>query len=73
MNKKAPARPKYIQVGPKLPCGMKNEPTVPPNKIKTLRPQNPFWRCERGSLEFWTPMSKMDIRKKKRVTTKQIR
>jgi hypothetical protein len=44
MNRRPPAIPKYIQVGPKPPCGMKKAPTQPPIMRRYFRPQNPFCR-----------------------------
>jgi hypothetical protein len=44
MKRRPPAIPKYIQVGPKPPCGMKKAPTQPPMMRRYFRPQNPFCR-----------------------------
>jgi hypothetical protein len=44
VKSRPPAIPKYIQVGPKPPCGMKKAPTQPPIMRRYFRPQNPFCR-----------------------------
>ena len=73
MNRKPPINPKYIQVGPKLPCGMKNAPIIPPNRMRNLIPQNPFCIGALGSLEDFTPIINRDIKRKNRVTINPIR
>ena len=54
MKAKPPRSPKYIQVGPNDPWGMKKAPTQPPTTIMYLTPQKPFCQPARGSLDVLT-------------------
>ena len=72
MNSMPPTKPKYIQVGPNAPCGIKKALIHPTTITTYLIPQHPFWRPARGSREVFTPTISRAIKAKNMVTTKQI-
>ncbi len=73
MKTNPPIIPKYIQVIPKEPLGMKKAPIVIPMRIKYLIAQKPFWSPALGSFEVLTPIMRAAIAVKKMVTAKQTR